>query len=152
MKLLLLIILSTYYYTNSQEYDIKNVREFRLGAEYYFEYTEDKELKSCLENSDNFNTLGMNACIGNSIRKWYNKLDSTFTKIMISLPDDMKPSFEKQQSDWALYKDTEMEFSNKLYRLRGGTFSTSAILINDLKLLRKRCIDLDILYQSLFQN
>jgi len=106
-------------------------------------YKIDAELNACLDSAENQSTHGTIICISRATVKWDKELNENYKELMLLLTAEQKNKLKTAQRQWIVYRDKEIEFSNKLYSDMEGTMWQPIAIEKKLKLTKDRAIELD---------
>lgn len=81
----------------------------------------DKELRSCLENPENYSTAGMMQCEAKAYEAWDKELNNVYKDLMKELTPEGQKHLRDDQKNWLKFRDTELEFIGDIYGSKQGT-------------------------------
>jgi uncharacterized protein YecT (DUF1311 family) len=81
----------------------------------------DKELKSCLNNPENYSTMGMVECERNAYQSWDKELNNVYKDLMSRLTPEGQKDLREDQRNWLKFRDSELNFIGDIYGAKQGT-------------------------------
>lgn len=96
-----------------------------------------------MDSSENYTTIQMVECVNTAIDKWDTELNKAYKKLSDLLSPEQKEKLKLAQREWIIYRDKEIEFSNKLYADLKGTMWVIIAAQTKLDLIRKRTTELE---------
>lgn len=69
----------------------------------------DQRLDSCLDQTENFTTVGMSGCVGTAMREWETEMDSAYAALMAALSPEGRAALDKSQQAWANFREAAHE-------------------------------------------
>lgn len=103
----------------------------------------DLFLTGCLEDTNNYTTMGMTQCTIDAFEQWEKQLDSVSARLREILPIEILELFERSQTSWDAYFEAQSAFSDELYSQTTGTMYIPIRVDNHLELLRERVLMLE---------
>lgn len=109
----------------------------------------DKQLKECLDSTENQTTVGMTACSIRAGKEWDKELNKNYNLLVSKLSGDEREKLKSAQRNWILYRDKEMEFASSVYINLQGTMWRIALADRQTELTRQRALELKTYYDNL---
>lgn len=103
----------------------------------------DLFLTACLDDTNNYTTMGMTQCTVDTYELWEKRLDSISNHLRLILPDYMLGTFERSQRNWEEYAEAQADFSDELFSHSSGTMYIPIRVHNHLEVLRERVLLLE---------
>jgi uncharacterized protein YecT (DUF1311 family) len=108
----------------------------------------DKELKQCLDSSQNGTTYGMIECSIRARDAWDKELNKYYNLLMQTLSKDEKDKLKESQRLWLVFRDSENTFSSTMYKNMTGTMWDIAKVLSDLNIIKHRALELQAYYSD----
>jgi len=106
------------------------------------EHQIDIELRGCLNSDENYTTKAMTSCVLTATKQWDDELNKKYQELLPLLTKDQKKMMKNSQRQWINYRDSEMQFSNKLYTDMQGTMWIPISAETKLELTKQRTLEL----------
>jgi uncharacterized protein YecT (DUF1311 family) len=113
------------------------------------EHIIDKELRCCLDSSQNYTTAGMSGCVIKATEEWDKELNKNYQKLLLLLTDEQKIMLKESQRKWIEFRDKEIQFSNDLYSSLGGTMWVPVMYETRMNLTRERALEIQTYIDNL---
>lgn len=106
----------------------------------------DKTLDDCYEK--NSITQAQIECVDIAKVNWKKQLDKYYKLLLKRLTPKGKLALTKSQNNWLIFKKTELEFINELYKNRQGTMFLPMQEYEEVKLIKERALTLKNYYDK----
>lgn len=110
----------------------------------------DSLYKLCIDK--NPSTQGVINCAAIAEEAWYKEMNKYYGLLMDILKDDEKAKFKDSQLKWAIYKDSEFDFSATMYYNLGGTMWHVVNADKRVDIVKARAIKLKDYYTNLTEG
>jgi uncharacterized protein YecT (DUF1311 family) len=108
----------------------------------------DTELENCLNDENNFTTLGMQSCYSEAELKWDKELNSVYSKLIYNLDNNSKIKLRESQRNWIIFRDKEIEYLKQFYYSKKGTIWKVNFSMYKMDIVKSRAISLSNYYNS----
>ncbi len=106
-------------------------------------YKADINLNTCLEIPENYSTQGIISCYQKATTEWDKELNKKYKTLISMLTNEQKEKLKTTQRQWIIFRDKELNFSNKLYSDMQGTMWSITATERKYELTKNRTIELD---------
>lgn len=124
------------------------LEEHKLDNEKEALHPIDILLAACLEDTNNFTTMGMTQCNIDAYDRWEHRMDSISKVLHEILPVHIRYLFDESQQRWSEYVEKQEDFSDALFNLSDGTMYIPIRVHYQVKVLRERVLLLEALLKE----
>jgi uncharacterized protein YecT (DUF1311 family) len=106
------------------------------------EHPIDKQLRRCLDSSQNYTTSGMIGCEYQAYEDWDKELNRNYKLLMTALDADGKAKLKEAQISWLAFRESNFSFIKDIYGKKQGTMWRPVEVDEKVEIVKGRAIEL----------